>query len=162
MERTLARWVYDLPDWTTPVFETVMQAGTRAAIVVVAVVALVAGRRRPALHAAVAGTATWLVAWVLKRVFDRDRPTLLTLGRSPRETVEGFAFPSTHAAIAAALATVLVLHRAGGRAGVAIAIAAAVLTALARVHIGVHWPLDVLGGALIGVLAGIAVRPALP
>ena len=33
-------------------------------------------------------------------------------------------------------------------------IAAAVLTAVGRVHLGVHWGLDVVGGAALGVLAG--------
>ena len=162
MERQFARWVYDLPDWTTPVFEAVMQAGTRAAIVVVTVVALVAGRRRLALRLALAGASAWLVAWVLKRVFDRARPTLATLDRVPRDVADGFAFPSTHAAIAAALATVVVLSGVGGRAIAAVAVAGAVLTAVARVHLGVHWPLDVLGGAAIGAVAGIGVRRALP
>jgi membrane-associated phospholipid phosphatase len=33
-------------------------------------------------------------------------------------------------------------------------VAAAVLTALARIHVAAHWPLDVLGGAAVGVTAG--------
>ena len=162
MERQIARGVYDLPDWTTPVFEVVMQTGTRAAIVVVAVVALVAGRRHLALQLTLAGASAWLVAWVLKRVVDRARPTLATLDRAPRDVADGFGFPSTHAAIAAALATIVVLYGVGGRAVAAVAVAAAVLTAVARVHIGVHWPLDVLGGAAIGAAAGFGVRRALP
>ena len=43
---------------------------------------------------------------------------------------------------------------ARGRVGRGLVIAAAVLTAVGRVHLGVHWGLDVLGGAALGVLAG--------
>ena len=162
MERSVGRWIYDLPDWTTPAFEAVMQAGTRAAIVVVVVVAVVAGRRRLGLHLALAGTSAWLVAWILKRVFDRPRPTLATLGRPLREVVEGPGLPSTHAAVAAALATVIALSGTGGRTVGALAVAVALLTALARVHLGVHWPLDVAAGATIGVAAGAVTRRVLP
>jgi len=28
--------------------------------------------------------------------------------------------------------------------------------ALSRVYVGVHWPLDILGGAVLGVLVGLA------
>ncbi len=67
---------------------------------------------------------------------------------------DSFSWPSSHAAIAAALATVLLLTVARGRAGRGLVIAVAVLVATARVYLGAHWGLDVLGGAALGVLAG--------
>lgn len=64
------------------------------------------------------------------------------------------SFPSDHAAAGFAIATTLVLvHR---RWGVA-ALAAAAVMSYARVFVGLHYPADVLAGALIGVVVGWAL-----
>ena len=154
LERDVGQWVYDLPGWTSSPLEAVMQVGSQLAIVVVAAALVVAGRYRAAGAAALAGLGGWLVASLLKDGLDRHRPTAARLGRVPREAVDNASWPSSHATIAAALATVLLLTVARGRVGRGLVVAAAVLTAVARVHLGVHWGLDVLGGAALGVLAG--------
>lgn len=162
-ERSLGQWVFDWPDGLTTPLEVVMQAGTLGAVVLVAAGLVIIGRYRAAGAAALAGAGTWLVAPVIKDLVERPRPTARTLGRVPREVVDAFAWPSSHAAIAAALATVLLLTVAQGRLGRGLVIAVAVLTALARLHLGVHWGLDVIGGAALGALAGIvAVRVVKP
>ena len=45
-----------------------------------------------------------------------------------------------------------------GRAGRVVVATVAGMVALARVTTGVHLPLDLLGGAAIGALAGLAAR----
>jgi undecaprenyl-diphosphatase len=60
-------------------------------------------------------------------------------------------FPSDHALVGFSAATTLLSWRLF--AGVAV-MAAAALIGFARIFVGVHWPLDILGGAVIGVLAG--------
>ena len=154
LEGDIGRWVFDLPDLLTTPLRAVMQVGGQLAIVLVAAALVVAGRYRAAGAAALAGLAGWLASSLLKDALDRPRPTLATLGRVPRETVDNASWPSSHATIAFALATVLLLTVARGRVGRGLVIAAAVLTAVGRVHLGVHWGLDVLGGAALGVLAG--------
>jgi len=65
------------------------------------------------------------------------------------------SFPSDHAALAFALAAAIALvDRRWG----AWLFAAAALVALGRVAAGVHYPTDVLAGALIGCLAAYAIH----
>lgn len=150
-ERSLGRAVLDVPAALTPVLSALMQAGTRAAIVVAAAVVLAATKRlAAAVGVLLGGALAWALADVAKDVFDRSRPTAALLGRNLREHIANNGFPSTHAAIAAALATAVILVVRPHRAVTAALVVVAGLTALARVHIGVHWPLDVIGGAAIG------------
>jgi membrane-associated phospholipid phosphatase len=153
-ERAVARAAYDLPSGLTGVLEAVMQAGSRAAIAVVAIVLVLLRRVRVAVAVLVGGWLAWLAAIVAKDLVDRGRPTGALLERSVREVVEGSGYPSSHAAISAALATAVVLGLRLKPLPAAAVVAVAALTAVARVHLGVHWPLDVLGGAAIGVVAG--------
>jgi membrane-associated phospholipid phosphatase len=153
-EAPVGRAVHDLPTFLTTPLEVVMQLGARAAIPVVAVVLVLLHRVRIAVAALAGAWLAWAAAVLLKDAVDRDRPTVELLGRSVRTVVEGPGYPSSHAAIAAALATVVVLGLRLRPAPAAAVITGAALTALARVHLGAHWPLDVLGGAAVGVTAG--------
>ena len=153
-EPPVGRLAYDLPSFLTTPLEVVMQLGARPAIAVVAVVLVVLRRVRVALAVLAGGWLAWIAAVLLKDVVDRGRPTIELLDRSVRTVVEGPGYPSSHAAVAGALATAVVLGLRLRPAPAAAVVAGAVLTALARVHLGAHWPLDVVGGAAIGVTAG--------
>jgi len=73
---------------------------------------------------------------------------LLTYGRTDP------SFPSEPAAIAFTFAAGVWLVKRG-RLGIAMFLTAALL-AFARVYVGVHYPLDVIGGAAIGIVASLA------
>jgi undecaprenyl-diphosphatase len=69
------------------------------------------------------------------------------------------SFPSDHAAAGFAVAVVLLRHHR--RLGWA-AVAAAAVMSFARVYVGDHYPGDVLAGALIGSVAGLAIAGVAP
>ena len=69
------------------------------------------------------------------------------------------SFPSDHAALAFAVAGAIVWWRRG--IGLA-CLGLALLTGVARVYVGVHWPLDILASAVAGVTAGALLTKAVP
>lgn len=147
--RTAAR----APDPLSPMLWAVMQAGTRGALVAVPAVVLIVGRRRAAAVTAGAGAMAWALSAVVKAALRRARPTSATVGADLRDRLESPGFPSSHAAIAAALAVALVLTLRPRPAVTAALLAGAAVVGSARVYFGVHWPLDVVAGAAIGAFA---------
>ena len=107
--------------------------------------------------AAVAVAAASLASDVLKGVFDRVRPPQLdpSLG-SLAPLPDNPSFPSGHSATAFAAATAVAIISPRLRPW-ALGIAAAV--ALSRLYLRVHFPLDVMAGALLG--AGLGALCAL-
>jgi undecaprenyl-diphosphatase len=73
-------------------------------------------------------------------------------GQLAAEGVTGKSFPSGHAANNMAVATVLILFF-GSRG--ALYLLFALLIGYARIYTGAHWPFDVLGGFLLGLIGGI-------
>ena len=125
-------------------------------------------RRRPTLVLLVvaADGIADLLARALKSIVDVQRPAFRYA--EPKALVpvpHDHSFPSGHAATSFACATVLAL--AFPQLAVPLYLLAAAI-AFSRVYVGVHYPLDVLGGALLGIAVAIALlrlvraRPRLP
>ena len=115
-------------------------------------------RRRPALLLAVlaADGIADVLARAIKSVVDEQRPAFRyaepkALVPVPRD----HSFPSGHAATSFACATVLAL--AFPRLAAPLYVLAAAI-GFSRIYVGVHYPLDVLGGAVLGVAVAIALR----
>lgn len=142
----------DLPAVIGLPMQVVMQLGRRALVPAVGLAIYLVGRRvRPAVAVAVAGLVTAQTIDLLKDMASRPRPT----GVPVRETADGFGFPSGHSAIAWSLA-VVVATQLPPRWRWAPFLAAATVS-VARVYVGVHYPLDVLGGAVWGLVVGWVV-----
>ncbi len=92
---------------------------------------------------------------VLKPAFHRERPcTALEDTRLLASRKSSPSFPSAHAVNAFAVATVFAGFYASS---LVIALPLAIAVGLSRVYIGVHYPFDVLAGAVLGTLIGSAV-----
>ena len=123
--------------------------------------ALVARRSLDMRHAVYESSWTALLAFslssLLASLIGRVRPFLDVPGvvSFVPPNIQAGSFPSSHTAIAIGVATALAYHNVP--LGVA-AFLMAILVAFGRVAAGMHYPSDVLGGALVGILSFIIVR----
>jgi undecaprenyl-diphosphatase len=113
--------------------------------------------RRAAAAAGISAGVALLIAQVVARLVERPRPFVADPG-----AVHLFAhhaadpgFPSDHATAAFAIGVALLLRRRVW--GIAVLVAATVL-AVGRVAMGIHYPSDVLGGALLGTVVALALH----
>lgn len=110
------------------------------------------------------GTVAAVFAGVLSRVLQHTLPfhtrplyntnlkLLFPIGIAPGPLSRWNSFPSDHACIYFALATVIFLSNR--RLGFSAFLCAA-LTSSTRIYLGIHYPSDVLGGAILGILVVI-------
>ena len=167
-DRDVARWIRDIDFWG---WDTLLDVGewfTGAPGGVIVWVIVVAGfwaSGRP-VEAIILGAAA--VIWVPKAIAEEliARPRPIFDGIDASDLASGHSFPSGHMtagfAIYGMLAVIAVVRFSDWKARtIAVGLAAAILTlsAFSRVVEGVHWPSDVLGGAVLGVawLIGLTV-----
>jgi undecaprenyl-diphosphatase len=111
------------------------------------------------LAGAVALGAGNAIIKLMNLVYFRSRPftelSVRLLFYRPHDS----SFPSNGTAVAFILATAIFL---GNRKTGAVALAIASLYGFSRVFVGIHYPLDVLAGAAIGILTSYGVYRLLP
>jgi undecaprenyl-diphosphatase len=110
-------------------------------------------RRRAVVALATAGFSSLIVNRVVKEAVARERPDdhLDAVVRTPSSS----SFPSGHTL--AAFCTAFVLADSDAQTAANVGFAAAV--AASRVHLRAHHPTDVIGGAAIGSVLGLGLRP---
>jgi undecaprenyl-diphosphatase len=146
------------PRWIGAPLEVVMHLGDLAAaiaLVALLAVASLPSHPRPVVALTIAAIAGWRFDNVLKEVIERPRPPAVLPDAIVRdETASGFGFPSGHTTLAFALAAVLTTVLPRRLRWLPWVLAAAV--GVARMYVGVHWPMDVVGGAALGIAIGSA------
>jgi membrane-associated phospholipid phosphatase len=131
------------------------KAGNNGAVwfAVGALLAVFDGSNREAwLICAVLGPVAIGLNYVVKAIVRRPRPVLEglpPLGGAP----SSLSFPSAHATSSFAVATAMTRVEPWG----ALAFLLAFALALGRPYLGMHYPSDVLAGAVLGVLLGLIV-----
>jgi undecaprenyl-diphosphatase len=138
----------------------VMQLGNLLVVPAAALLAAVLRRGRLAAGLLLGGGAGYVLAKVVKDLVVRARPTgLLTDVVIRGAEAQGRGFVAGHATVAVALAAIA-WPWLGPRGRGAVVVLAAVVC-LARVYVGAHLPLDVVGGAGLGLAIAGLVRLAL-
>lgn len=146
------------PPWVEQAVVHLSALGSAAVSTLVTVIAVgflaLAGKRRYALLVAACALGTELWMSLLKHLYGRARPTVVTA----IDPLDSLSFPSGHSMIAVALYLTLALLIARTLPTrrlrifvVATGATLALVIGLSRVYIGVHYPTDVLGGWTVGL-----------
>jgi len=160
LETAVFRVVNDLPGFIYKPLWLFMQLGNLFVIPAAALVSLLARRRRLAGGILVAGLATYVLAKVVKRIVSRPRPFLLLTGVHVHGAAgRGLGYVSGHAGVVAALITVAWPWLSKRARWAVVAVGMGVW--LGRMYVGAHLPLDILGGAALGIAVGAAGAAAL-
>ena len=139
--------------------QAVMLFGVFAAIPVTAVLAMIFRRFRLATVLLAAGCLAYALAKVAKPIVDAGRP----LAVLPNTDViirgavaQGLGYPSGHSAVSAALALAALPYLNGRYRWLILLVP--LVVGFARIYVGAHLPLDVLGGWAIGVGSAFIVH----
>ena len=154
LERAVFRFVNGWPDawrWPLWIFQTLGVLGMP--LVVAGAALLLRKWRLAAALVALVPLKLGIEHEVLKTLVQRERPGTTIPGAVLRDVPSaGESFPSGHAIIAFGIVALLLPYLR--RRWQLLVIALAVLNSVARVYLGGHAPLDVIGGAAAGLLVG--------
>lgn len=148
-ELLVFRAVNNLPDWLWIPMLSLTQFGSAGMLLITALVPFIARRRRLAVILLANGIIGYLCVLLLKGLIARPRPFGIIDGVHERELlVSGFGFPSGHTTMAAVLSLTLAFYLKGKWR--ILPFVWIPLVGISRMYLGVHSPLDIVGGLALG------------
>ncbi len=138
-------------------FLVLTQLGSATAVITAVLLSYLSGYRSLAWRLLLTGSTAYVLVMLAKHLVERPRPFLLLSGIHERELlVSGNGFPSGHTAVATALALTLAPHLPKQWRWLPLAWIVGV--ALSRIYLGVHAPLDIIGGFGIGLAVAASLH----
>ncbi len=113
--------------------------------------------RRQAIEAGLGACAALALAQVVSHFWFSPRPFMVGAGAQLIPHAPDGSFPSDHMTFVWSVAVGMLAGRATRATGCAMALIAA-LIAWGRIYVGVHWPFDMAGGALVGTAGALAAH----
>jgi membrane-associated phospholipid phosphatase len=157
LERRIFESVNGFPGWLEGPVQVVMAVGLLVAVPIVAAVAFALRHPRAGTAIAIAGIGAYVVVRIVKHLVTRGRP-LDVFGNADvivhGDVQGGLGFPSGHAAVSMAIVCAAIPFLRGRWRWALLAVPAGV--AFGRVYVGAHLPLDVVGGAAMGLAIATA------
>lgn len=148
-EVSLFRAIYNQPEQLRPVYFAITQLGSVYTLMVLVALWGLLRRYNIMLRLLLTSTLAYLLSGVAKDLFGRMRPNEFLNDITILDyTVRGPGFPSGHTAMATALGLTLLHYSPKKYRPLLIALIA--LIAYSRVYLGLHAPLDIVGGFAIG------------
>lgn len=158
VEEAVFDWVNRWPDWLEEPLYVVQLLGVLGMPLLVAIPALALRRWRLVAALVLLVPLKLLVhGEVVKGLVQRQRPGSTLSDVVLRDVPSaGVAYPSGHAVVTAGIVVLLAPYVR--RRWLAVLVVLALLNSVARVFLGAHAPLDVVGGAAVGAAIGAALN----
>lgn len=148
-EVSVFQFFYGLPNFLHPFFFAVTQLGSIWVFGLLVGLYLIHKKHQIVLRLLLTGLLAYTASGFAKDIWGRVRPHDFLLDVVNLDyIVRGPGFPSGHTALATALALTLGYYFKGKYYG--IVVGWIVLVAISRMYLGVHFPLDIVGGFAIG------------
>ena len=114
--------------------------------------------RNPALKACVVTFIALGINQLIAIALFHPRPAALGLGHTFTEHAQDSSFPSDHATVFWAVGLTMVFHNVRSTLALS-ALIGGLIVAWARIFLGVHYPLDMLGAALVVSFTWLGITP---
>lgn len=116
----------------------------------------VAAQRQLVIKLGLALMVGLLVSWVMGYLFPHDRPFVAHIGYNFLHHAADDSFPSDHGTVIFTFALAfLCWHRLWSGT---LLMTLALVIAWSRIYLGVHWPVDMLGGLLAGITGCLSAQ----